>query len=84
MADEVTITLRDVYDAVNALKEKIAIEFSPIPAQVADHEKRLRVLETPVRTSVWIIVGTIVAGVVGLGSILTVLVMLMRIIPDQP
>lgn len=34
--------------------------------------------------SAWTVTGTVVGAVVGLGSLLTLLVMLMRIIPDVP
>ena len=37
----------------------------------------------PQRTSGWTIAGVVVSGVVGLGSLLTLLVMLMRYIPNQ-
>lgn len=38
----------------------------------------------PTKTSAWIVVGTVVGALVGLGSLMTLLVTLMRIIPDIP
>ena len=32
----------------------------------------------------WVVAGVIISAIVGLGSLLTLLVMLMRIIPDVP
>lgn len=89
----VTITLRDIYEAVSDLSAKVA----PLPDQVSDHEARLRVLEQrPVAptvaveqpkaatTSGWTIASVIISAVVGLGSMLAVLITLMRVIPDIP
>ena len=84
MSENLVITLKDVYEAVTEIKDKLAQDFSPLPAQVQDHEKRLRALESPVRTplATWILV--VVGGVGGLIGLLTLLVTLMRYIPDIP
>lgn len=42
----------------------------------------LRTNQAPVRTSSWVIVSTIIGGLVGLGSLLTLMITLMQIVPD--
>lgn len=42
----------------------------------------LRTGQTPVRTSSWVVVSTIIGGLVGLGSLLTLMITLMQIVPD--
>lgn len=58
-----------------------------IDRRLDQHDKQIEDLRDdliPVKTSPWVIVGTIVGAVVGLGSMLTLLITLMRIIPDIP
>jgi hypothetical protein len=54
----VRVTLRDVYDAVNAMREEIG----GVPAKVEDHETRLRSLERKLYmfTGVFIVIEVLV------------------------
>lgn len=75
----VTITLTDIYDLLLEVKGKV----DPLPQQVADHEVRLRKLETKPEksspTAVWIGLGVsiLMALITALGLIVT----LIRVIP---
>lgn len=77
----VMITLKDVYDLVLEVKETVG-NYATLPARIDDHEKRIRVLETPTKTPVttWIMVGIGILG--GLVGMMTLLITLMRWIPD--
>lgn len=79
----VMITLKDVYDLVLEVKETVT-SYASLPSRVEDHEKRLRVLETPTKTplATWILV--IVGAVGGSVGLMTLLINLMRWIPDIP
>ena len=77
----VMITLKDVYDLVLEVKGTVT-SYSPLPARVEDHEKRLRVLETPIKTplTTWVLV--VIGAVGGAVGLLTLLINLIRWIPD--
>ena len=77
----VMITLKDVYDLVLEVKETVG-NYATLPARIDDHEKRIRTLETPTKTPITTWITLVVISVGGLVGLMTLLITLMRWIPD--
>lgn len=60
------VTLRDVYDVTLATQRQV----QPLPAQVSDHEIRIRAIEK----YLWIWIGAAGVGGAGLGQIANALI----------
>ena len=92
-AESVPVTLARLEGKVDAA---LAVQ----SARVDEHARRLDVVDTRLNAhsdkisglergtkagpSGWMVTGVVISAVVGLGSVLTLLITLMRIIPDVP
>lgn len=94
---DVLISLAQMQGKMDAYVAAQQVTASEHARRLEEHDRAIEVLREVATTHVtradlpqkaavspWTVAGTLVGAVVGLGSLLTLLVMLMRIIPDVP
>ena len=100
MTSDQTASAESVPVTLARLEGKVDAALAAHGTRVDEHARRLSVVDTRLNAhsdkisdlergtragaSGWVVTGVVISAVVGLGSVLTILITLMRIVPDAP